>query len=127
MTETDGIVIPISIGELIDRISILKIKLKKMNGEQLINVKRELCLLEEKVIDQNLKIDLKLYSKLAEVNLQLWKVEDKLRIKESHNEFDDEFIQLARSVYKKNDKRASLKREINLLYNSKLVEEKLYL
>ena len=127
MTETDGIVIPISIGELIDRISILKIKLKKMNGEQLINVKRELCLLEEKVIDQNLEIDLNLYSKLAEVNLQLQKVEDKLRIKERDNEFDDEFIQLARSVYKQNDERATLKREINLLYNSKLVEEKLYL
>ena len=71
MTESDGIVIPISIGELIDRISILKIKLKKMNGKQLINVKRELCLLEEKVIDQNLEIDLNLYSKLAEVSLQL--------------------------------------------------------
>tara|TARA_B100000945_G_scaffold244050_1_gene200286 strand:+ start:869 stop:1264 length:396 start_codon:yes stop_codon:yes gene_type:complete len=123
---SEEILIPISIGELIDKISILKIKLKKMTGEQLINVKRELMALEAKVIEKNLKIDQKISSKLNQVNLLLWQIEDKIRLKEASDEFDDEFIQLARSVYQQNDKRASLKREINLLYNSQFVEEKLY-
>ena len=123
---TEVILIPISIGELIDKISILKIKLKKMAGDQLINVNRELKALEVKLIEKNLKIDPKLSSELAEVNLLLWQIEDKIRLKEANKEFDDEFVQLARSVYQQNDKRASLKRQINLLYNSQLVEEKLY-
>lgn len=126
MAESEVILIPISIGELIDKISILKIKLKKMTGEQLTNVKRELTALEEKRIENNLEIDPKLSSKLGEVNLLLWQIEDRIRLKENYNEFDDEFVQLARSVYQQNDKRASLKREINFLYNSQLVEEKLY-
>ena len=126
IARTEVILIPISIGELIDKISILKIKLKKMTGEQLINVNKELKALEAKLIEKKLKIDTKLSSDLAEVNLLLWQIEDKIRLKETCNEFDDEFIQLARSVYQQNDKRASLKREINILYNSQLVEEKLY-
>ena len=120
------ILIPISIGELIDKISILKIKIRKMKGEKLINVKRELNELEARLIEKNLKIDQKLISKLSDINLKLWNIEDKIRSKEISNEFDDEFVQLARSVYQQNDKRASLKREINFLYNSQLVEEKLY-
>ena len=123
---TEVILIPISIGELIDKISILKIKLKKMAGDQLINVNKELNALEEKIIESNLIIDSKLISELGEVNLLLWQIEDKIRLKEANKEFDDEFVQLARSVYQQNDKRASLKRQINLLYNSQLVEEKLY-
>ena len=126
IASSELILIPISIGELIDKISILKIKLNKMNGDQLINVDRELKALEEKLIENNLKIDPKLSSELAEVNLVLWRIEDKIRLKENCNEFDDEFVQLARSVYQQNDKRAYLKRKINLLYNSQLVEEKLY-
>ena len=126
LARSGEILVPISIGELIDKISILKIKLKKMTGEQLINVKRELMALEAKVIEKNLKIDQKISSKLNQVNLLLWQIEDKIRLKEASDEFDDEFIQLARSVYQQNDKRASLKREINLLYNSQFVEEKLY-
>ena len=126
IAKTNLILIPISIGELIDKISILKIKLEKMTGDQLTNVSRELDALEAKLIENNLKIDPKIYSELAHVNLLLWQIEDKIRMKETCNEFDDEFVQLARSVYKKNDLRASIKRKINLLYNSQLVEEKLY-
>ena len=118
--------VPISIGELIDKISILKIKLTKMTGDQLFNVQEEIKALESIVITKNLKIDPLLYSKLNEVNSSLWQIEDEIRIKEIHQEFDNEFIQLARSVYQKNDKRASLKRKINFMCNSKLVEEKLY-
>ncbi len=60
------------------------------------------------------------------IDMLVTQIEDKIRLKEASNEFDDEFIQLARSVYQQNDKRASLKREINLLYNSQFIEEKLY-
>ena len=125
--KSDDILIPVSLGELIDKISILKIKLKKMSGEQLINVNRELQALEAKLVEQNLKIDPILSSRLAKVNLLLWEIEDKVRLKERKKDFDDEFIYLARSVYTQNDKRASIKREINRLYNSQIVEEKLYL
>ena len=125
--KSDDILIPVSLGELIDKISILKIKLKKMSGEQLINVNRELQALEAKLVEQNLKIDPILSSGLAKVNLLLWEIEDKVRLKERKKDFDDEFIYLARSVYTQNDKRASIKREINRLYNSQIVEEKLYL
>tara|TARA_B100000214_G_scaffold141161_1_gene100907 strand:- start:626 stop:922 length:297 start_codon:yes stop_codon:yes gene_type:complete len=98
-----------------------------MSGEQLINVNRELQALEAKLVEQNLKIDPMLSSRLAKVNLLLWEIEDKVRLKERKKDFDDEFIYLARSVYTQNDKRASIKREINRLYNSQIVEEKLYL
>ena len=125
--KSDDILISVSLGELIDKISILKIKLKKMSGEQLINVNRELQALEAKLVEQNLKIDPMLSSRLAKVNLLLWEIEDKVRLKERKKDFDDEFIYLARSVYTQNDKRASIKREINRLYNSQIVEEKLYL
>ena len=63
---------------------------------------------------------------LKEINNNLWKIEDKIRIKERKQQFDQEFIQLARSVYKENDKRAFIKKEINNKYNSELVEEKSY-
>ena len=76
IARTEVILIPISIGELIDKISILKIKLKKMTGEQLINVNKELKALEAKLIEKKLKIDTKLSSDLAEVNLLLWQIED---------------------------------------------------
>lgn len=123
---SEVILVPISIGELIDKISILKIKLIKMTGEQLFNVNEEIKELETIIREKNLQIDPLIASQLNEVNSSLWEIEDKIRVKESKKEFDNEFIQLARSVYKQNDKRASLKRKINLIYNSKLVEEKLY-
>ena len=79
-----------------------------------------------KVIENNLKIDPKLSSKLDEVNILLWQIEDKIRFKETLNYFDDEFVQIARSFYHQNHKMASLKREINSLYNSQLIEENIY-
>ncbi len=121
-----SILAPISLGELIDKITILEIKTIYMTGLKLKNVKKELELLRLLLKDQRIEIDRDLINQLKEVNTNLWTIEDNIRIKENAQEFDKEFIQLARSVYKENDKRASIKREINLKLNSDLVEEKLY-
>lgn len=75
---------------------------------------------------ENIVIDMEIVSYLKEINNSLWEIEDRIRIKERKQQFDEEFIQLARSVYKENDKRASIKKEINCKYNSKFVEEKSY-
>ena len=121
-----SILAPVSLGELIDKITILEIKQIHMTGIKLKNVDKELKLLKNILQDTNLQIDIDLINNLKEVNNNLWEIEDTLRIKESNKKFDKEFIQLARSVYKENDKRASIKKEINQKYNSELVEEKLY-
>ena len=117
---------PVSLGELIDKITILEIKQMHMTGIKLKNVDKELKLLKYILQDKNLEIDIDLINNLKEVNKRLWEIEDDIRIKDSIQEFDKEFIQLARSVYKENDKRASIKKAINLKYNSGLVEEKSY-
>ena len=117
---------PVSLGELIDKITILEIKQIHMTGIKLKNVDKELKLLKKILQDKNLEIDIDLINNLKEVNNNLWGIEDNIRIKESNQKFDKEFIQLARSVYKENDKRASIKKEINQKYNSELVEEKSY-
>tara|TARA_B100000579_G_C22476325_1_gene685794 strand:+ start:147 stop:545 length:399 start_codon:yes stop_codon:yes gene_type:complete len=124
--DTNNILAPVSLGELIDKITILEIKMIHMNGIKLKNVKKELDLLKFILKDQSIEIDIDLINHLKEVNNNLWTIEDNIRIKESTQEFDIEFIQLARSVYKENDIRASIKKEINLKYNSNLVEEKSY-
>ena len=121
-----SILAPVSLGELIDKITILEIKQIHMNGVKLKNVKKEIKLLKKILQDKNLQIDIDLINNLKEVNNKLWEIEDNIRIKESTQKFDNEFIQLARSVYKENDKRASIKKEINQIYNSELVEEKSY-
>ena len=117
---------PVSLGELIDKITILEIKKVFMTGIKLKNVDKELKLLKNLIQDKNLEIDVDLINNLKEVNKKLWKIEDKIRIKERDKEFDKDFIELARSVYKENDKRSSIKKEINLQYHSELVEEKSY-
>jgi len=120
---------PVSIGELLDKITILEIKLDKITDPiKLANVRNELtCLLN---IVEGIELDKHLIAEplqgLSLVNQQLWDIEDAIRIKEKLNEFDDDFIALARSVYKTNDRRAAFKREINVLLNSTLVEEKEY-
>ena len=120
------ILTPVSLGELIDKITILEIKKLYMNGIKLKNVAKELELLKSILKDRKLEINIDLLNRLKEVNKRLWEIEDRIRIKESNNEFDKEFIHLARSVYKENDTRASIKKEINTNYNSEIVEEKLY-
>ena len=117
---------PVSIGDLIDKITILEIKQIHMTGIKLKNVNKELKLLKKILQDKNLEIDIDLINSLKEVNNNLWQIEDNIRIKERDQKFNKEFIQLARSVYKENDKRASIKKEINQKYNSELVEEKSY-
>ena len=120
---------PVSVGELIDKITILKIKQQKASDEQkLANIQRELNELErtwQKENTENLDIS-DLFEQLTKVNEALWTIEDDIRAKEAEQSFDDEFIQLARSVYKQNDLRAELKKQINLRSGSILVEEKLY-
>ena len=121
-----NISIPISLGELIDKITILEIKTLHMSDLKLENVMKEMHLLKNILQEKNLGIDVNLINNLKEINKNLWKIEDKIRQKELNQEFDQEFIQLARSVYKENDQRANIKKEINLKYNSELLEEKSY-
>ncbi len=120
---------PLSVGELIDKITILKIKQKKASDkDKLNNINHELDELETTWKNEKApELDISdLFDQLTEVNEALWKIEDDIRAKEAVNTFDQEFIELARSVYKQNDRRAELKKEINLRSGSALVEEKLY-
>ena len=121
-----SILAPVSLGELIDKITILEIKQIHMAGIKLKNVDKELKLLKNILQDTNLEIDIDLINNLKEANKNLWEIEDNIRIKERNQEFDKEFVELARSVYKENDKRAYIKKEINQKYNSELIEEKSY-
>ena len=97
-----------------------------MSGEKMKNVNNEFKSLKVILNNEKLEVDQNLYLKLKKINSSLWKIEDKIRIKESLKEFDEDFIELARSVYKINDERSLLKREINIKYNSGIVEEKSY-
>ena len=116
----------ISIGELIDKITILKIKQHKMKGDQLKNVNKELKSLETIVRNNHIDIDKDLFNNLQEINHSLWDIEDAIRLKEKKQEFDQAFIELARSVYVQNDKRSLIKKNINRKYNSHIIEEKSY-
>ena len=119
----------LSVGELIDKITILQLKMKFIkNKEQLKNIRNELGTLKPLLKENNLetpKIN-ELFAELYEINLELWKIEDKIREKERQSDFSDEFISLARSVYFTNDKRADIKKKINLISGSELIEEKSY-
>jgi hypothetical protein len=117
--------IEVSFGEVLDKISILAIKLNEIKDEQkLKNVQKEFSSISGR-ISQDAFSD-PLYFELCKVNQTLWKVEDKLREHEQLNNFNEDFINLARSVYVLNDRRAALKKEINIKYNSELIEEKSY-
>jgi hypothetical protein len=117
--------IPVSAGELLDKITILRLKRARLRDPaQISNVLYELTLLEDAA---RVLPDLgPLVSELAAVNAQLWAVEDALRAAEAAGEFGAEFITQARAVYQWNDRRAALKREINLKTGSDLIEEKDY-
>lgn len=116
------IVIPVSIGELLDKITILQIK-KENTDNAYVNL--ELNSLTKIAIHNDVYNEVFLES-LKEVNQQLWDIEDQIRINEKEHIFDDKFIELARSVYLTNDKRAKIKADINDYYNSTLREIKLY-
>ena len=117
---------PISIGELVDKITILEIKKNKLQNSKLENVLKELSFLRKLMEKHQIEITDDLFTQLKEINLTLWNIEDQIRIKEKNKEFDNIFIELARSVYFKNDKRAEIKKRINQLSNSKITEEKSY-
>jgi predicted nucleic acid-binding Zn-ribbon protein len=120
--------VALSWGELIDKITILEIKQQRLSSADAIaNVQRELAALN-KVVDASSVPESVAPVKLAlkVVNESLWEIEDQIRAKEAQSSFDQQFIALARSIYINNDERAKLKRQINKLMNSELVEEKQY-
>ena len=113
--------IEVSNGELVDKVSILSIKLENIKDEnKLTNIKKEYDLLLQEMKLLKINIDSEEFKELQSVNRELWKIEDKIRIKKAKQQFDDEFIQLARSVYFKNDVRFEIKRKINAQTNSLL-------
>ena len=119
---------PISLGELIDKISILIIKGKNIqDSAKLVLIKNELKLLND-TVSKVVKVDnIKDYlDKLIEINSQLWKIEDDIRECERKKNFDENFVQLARLVYVTNDKRAAIKLEINKKFGSEIIEVKSY-
>tara|TARA_B100001093_G_scaffold493160_1_gene535034 strand:+ start:372 stop:767 length:396 start_codon:yes stop_codon:yes gene_type:complete len=128
-TKLDKILAEISAGELIDKISILEIKKAKIsNKDKLIEVEKELLSLNEtmeKFIPNESKI-LRFKDELKEINLKLWDIEDGKRFAEKNKNFDEQFIELARNVYKYNDRRAKIKLEINNFLNSNIKEIKSY-
>ena len=117
---------PISIGELVDKITILEIKKNKLQNSKLKNVLKELSFLRKLMEKHQIEITDNLFTELKEINLTLWNIEDQIRIKEKNKEFDNIFIELARSVYFTNDKRSEIKKRINRLSNSEITEEKSY-
>jgi hypothetical protein len=119
--------IDVSIGEVVDKVSILEIKLEKMKDPtKLANVEKEYTVLKECLEEGGISTDSDDYKELKIVNETLWDIEDRIRLKEQQQEFDEEFIQLARSVYLNNDERSIIKKRINLAHGSDLVEEKEY-
>ena len=128
MNARDDILVPISVGELMDKITILEIKFDRIkNSSQLENIERELGALravrlgnaDRAVLDP-------LSAELKQVNAKLWDVEDAIRECEARGEFGEPFVALARAVYRLNDERARLKQAINRASGSRLIEEKSY-
>ena len=123
------IIIEVSIGELLDKISILEIKLQKIkNPEKLRFIKDEYSILKnqlEKKIESSGELN-ELYKSLKEINSKLWVIEDEKRLCEKEKKFDEKFIKLSREVHFLNDDRAKIKLEINNLTNSKIKEIKEY-
>ena len=125
----EHIIAPVSPGELLDKITILEIKMERIRDEEKRrNVRVELDLLvrtwEAAEVESDAIPPLK--EALKEINQALWDIEDQIRVKESRREFDQEFMDLARSVYLRNDQRASTKKRINAILGSSIMEEKSY-
>jgi hypothetical protein len=122
------VLVPISIGELMDKIAILEIKSERINNpSQLENVRRELGALRAIRLDHvdRAVVD-KLCAELKQVNARLWDIEDAIRECDARSDFGNAFIELARAVYRLNDERARLKKAISLASGSRLIEEKSY-
>ena len=105
--------IPVSLGELVDKITILKIKLKFLSGQKKANVKNEYDLLNKELRNSSIIIREDLIEDLQMTNQKLWELEDKIRVKELNNDFKEDFVELARNIYKLNDKRYEIKNKIN--------------
>ena len=119
--------VEVSNGEIVDKISILLIKMEKMKDSNKINnVDKELKQLLPYLDEIGIDVEDELFKKLKKMNLKLWDIEDKLRKLESQKKFNGEFIELARQVYYTNDLRSTIKKEININTGSKLIEEKSY-
>jgi hypothetical protein len=125
----ENIQVPVSPGEVLDKITILEIKSERMtDAEKLANVRAELALLQHtwaKAVRED-DVVRGLHAKLREINEALWVIEDDIRDKERVKEFDQRFIELARSVYFTNDRRSAVKKQLNLHLGSRIIEEKSY-
>lgn len=118
--------IPASIGEVVDKITILELKSAHLSGERLANVELERQLLVGCLVAAGLEIAKELFEELRQINARLWAIEDNIRDMEAQQDFGPAFIALARAIYHTNDERAAVKRSINGSYESALMEEKLY-
>jgi transcriptional regulator of nitric oxide reductase len=125
----ENILVPVSPGEVLDKITILEIKSERIEDEEkLINVRRELKLLQD-TWSENVKEDdtiRDLHAQLKEINEALWEIEDAIRDEERSKSFEERFIELARNVYFTNDRRSRVKKELNLHLGSEIIEEKSY-
>jgi uncharacterized protein YukE len=125
----EQILVPVSPGELLDKITILRIKSERIgDAQKLQNVRRELALLEQtwrraRVSDAGLAAE---EAALQRVNEELWEIEDRIREHEAQRLFDAAFIELARQVYHRNDERAAIKKRINVALHATIIEEKSY-
>ena len=119
---------PISLGELVDKVSILMIKQKNISDQKKLNhVTKELDVLKKTLAQYVEQEEIQTYlDKLNDINSKLWKIEDDIRECEKDKKFDQKFIELARSVYFTNDQRANVKSDINNNFGSELVEVKSY-
>jgi len=118
--------IEVSNGEIVDKLTIIEIKLANItDAQKLVNLQCEYEILNQ-AVGSLVQKDHPLYQELLEINKKLWNIEDRIRELEKIKDFGDEFVQVARAVYFTNDLRSDVKRRINLLTNSSLVEEKSY-
>ena len=124
-----AVMIPASVGEVMDKLTILQIKAERItDSEKLVNIHNEIAALEPVCNAEAYQTETvtNLVIALKGVNEELWDIEDKIRLKEAAKHFDEDFIALARAVYVTNDRRAELKKQINQETGSDLVEEKSY-
>ena len=125
----ENIHVSVSPGEVLDKITILEIKSERMTDpEKIANVRTELALLQEtwtRAVQAD-EVVSELHTQLKEINEALWEIEDDIRDKERAKEFDQRFIELARSVYFTNDRRSEVKKKLNLHLGSQIIEEKSY-